>query len=311
MDSHYILLHYRFELSIKYRKDCQKSGYNDISIPNLFPYGVSMAFIDSYNIIRGDLDKIFRSRLTIQTLLSLDQGGKSLTELREITGSSSQALIPIIRKLELNNLIVRVSEGYCLTPVGQIMNIKINDVFSFLSVISTYKSYFKDHYLEAIPLEFLQEIEKLNDSYLLSDTQVEIFAVYSNFLKIVAEAKWIYGISSIMSLGHAEAIAKRVKEGIVVDLVVDNAVMDQLRSDPYNGLINEIAKYSNFKIFLYKNKLNLGIILSNSTLSLGLYKADKITYDTTMDILSKNPTAIAWGERVFNYFKEKSELMVL
>ena len=44
------------------------------------------------------IQSIYGSRLMIQILLSVEEGGTPLSTLREITGSTSQALIPKIRQ---------------------------------------------------------------------------------------------------------------------------------------------------------------------------------------------------------------------
>jgi predicted transcriptional regulator len=55
--------------------------------------------VDHYARIMGDIQALFRSRLQIQILLALADGTKTLAHLRDVTGSSSQALIPKIRGL--------------------------------------------------------------------------------------------------------------------------------------------------------------------------------------------------------------------
>ncbi|MCK9278083.1 MAG: hypothetical protein M0P22_08360, partial [Methanoculleus sp.] len=56
--------------------------------------------LEIYNECRDDIQAIFRSRLLTQILIALGSGSKPLSALRDVTGSSSQALIPKIRQLE-------------------------------------------------------------------------------------------------------------------------------------------------------------------------------------------------------------------
>ena len=55
--------------------------------------------IEIYNNNQEEIQGIFRSRLITQILLALGEGVKPLSKLREITGSSSQAIIQKIRML--------------------------------------------------------------------------------------------------------------------------------------------------------------------------------------------------------------------
>ncbi len=79
----------------------------------------------------GDIQALFRSRLQIQILLALVDGNKTLAQLREITGSSSQALIPRIRKLESGNFIAISDYEYHLTPVGRLLRQEDAGYYSF------------------------------------------------------------------------------------------------------------------------------------------------------------------------------------
>lgn len=60
-----------------------------------------MSMLEIYKEARTDIQAIYRSRLMTEIILSLNEGIKNLSQLREITGSTSQALIPKIRKLAL------------------------------------------------------------------------------------------------------------------------------------------------------------------------------------------------------------------
>jgi predicted transcriptional regulator len=53
--------------------------------------------------------------------------------------------------------------------------------------------------------------------------------------------------------------------------------------------------------------LKVGITVTDKALSLGLYKKDGITYDTTTDLFSIDSHAIAWGERLFSFYRERAE----
>ena len=77
---------------------------SNIAFTGLPPnHGLRAKEVDQYTRIMGDIQALFRSRLQIQILLALADGTKTLSQLRDITGSSSQALIPKIRKLESSN----------------------------------------------------------------------------------------------------------------------------------------------------------------------------------------------------------------
>ncbi|MDD4305453.1 MAG: hypothetical protein PHH67_02890 [Methanosarcina sp.] len=61
-----------------------------------------------------DVQARYRSRLLTETLISLNEGSRRLSQLREITGSTPQAIIPKLRKLEADHLIETKGREYFL-----------------------------------------------------------------------------------------------------------------------------------------------------------------------------------------------------
>ncbi|MDD4522709.1 MAG: hypothetical protein PHW84_07265 [Methanosarcina sp.] len=64
-----------------------------------------MNHFEIYKKMDDDVQAIYRSRLLTEILLSLNEGSRKLSQLHEITGSTSQALIPKLKKLEADHLI--------------------------------------------------------------------------------------------------------------------------------------------------------------------------------------------------------------
>jgi predicted transcriptional regulator len=262
--------------------------------------------LKKYESVQDTIHQIFRSRLQIKILLSLADGKKNLTDLRNITGSSSQAILPIIRKLESSHLIYSMRTEYSLTPMGRTVYAKIQDCVFTIDVLKNQNEFWENHYLEGIPPVFLEDIGDLRDCRIISDTMVDIFQVYSNFLNIVKKAKCIYSVSSIMSPGHADAIAARVPDGFPIHLVVSTEVAAQMKLEPYREKLTALQKYDNFSVSAIQEPIKIGLLITDTCLSLGLYKNDGITYDISTDLMSTEKTAISWGKKIFHYYQEQS-----
>jgi len=261
-----------------------------------------MDILDIYEDVQKDVQAIYRSRLQAQILLSLYVDNNTLAKLREVTGSTSQALLPKIRILESNKLIESVEHEYRLTPLGKIVASRVADSVMTMGTVLEHKEFWKSHYMEAIPQPLLESIGSLYDSKIVSDTNVEIFNVYHHFLDMIKKADHIYGITAIMSSGHADILGERIQEGIPVKLIVTKSVIEELRQQPYIEQIHQLQKLPNFQVFMVDNDINLGFTVTDKCLSLGLYKSDGITYDTTTDLFSYDETAIKWGEKLFEYY---------
>ena len=259
--------------------------------------------VDEFTRMMGDIQALFRSRLQIQILIALMDGTKTLAQLREITGSSSQALIPKIRKLETSNFITIANYQYNLTHIGRVFTKKIQDIILFKSVIRKHKKFWDQHYTQSIPDEYFSSVGDLYNSEIVTDTNVEIFNVYFNFLKMIQESEEIYILSPISSPAHIDAVLKRINEGAYVETLVGKDLIAHLSQSPLFDKIYELASHTKSKILVLEEMPKLGLTVTENHISLGLFKNDGITYDTTTDLYSTDPRAVSWGHMVYHYYR--------
>ena len=267
-----------------------------------------MKILEIYDSMMEEIQSVYRSRLLIQILLSLYEGNKTLAQLREITGSTSQAIIPKIRILESADYITMVDYEYQLSPLGRILAGKIHDHVRTTGSIKHHQQFFSTHHLEGIPAPFLADIGDLYDSRIISDTNVEIFNVFFNFIKMVSSGSRICILSPISSPAHTEAIAKRVLMGVPVDLVVGKELAVQLFQPGYIETIRPVLEHGeNLRIMVTGQRIPVGLTVTDKGLSLGLYRNDGVTSDTTPDLFSEDPVAVAWGQRLFDHYLQGAE----
>jgi predicted transcriptional regulator len=253
------------------------------------------------------IHSIYSSRLKIQILLTLLHNTASLGQLRDVTGSASQALIPKIRGLERQGLIEAVNYEYHLTPLGRVVATNVESFVQLVGGIDQHHTFFADHDLSDLPAIFLQNIGDLYNSEPKQDTTTDMFYVYSHYLEILRDAAYIHGISSVASPGLARFIAEKVVTGIPVELVVNREVVELLTKEPYASNMQGLACSPNFYVWVTGENLRVGLTVTDKYLSLGLFKKDTNLYDSSADLFSSDPEAIEWGESLFRYYKERSK----
>lgn len=267
--------------------------------------------LEIYNEFHDDIQAIFRSRLLTQILIALGDGSKPLSTLRDVTGSSSQALIPKIRQLEALHYVESVRGDYALTPIGRIVEPEIERLVMVMGVLRRHRDFWVEHDIEGIPPEFLREIRHLYNSEVVKDVEENIFVVYAAFLTILREASWIHGLSSIMSQVLANAIKEAVLDGRPVELVISQKLAQTLVAEPYDAVLGSLKGHTNFSIYVSPSPIRLGMTATDKYLSLGLYRRDTNAYDAATDLISTDAAAIAWGERLFQHYKADSTLLQL
>jgi len=265
--------------------------------------------LEIYNEFHDDIQAIFRSRLQTQVMIALGSGSKPLSTLREITGSSSQALIPKIRQLEALHYVESVQGDYALTPMGRLVEPKIERAVTLMGVLQRHRGFWVEHEIEGIPLEFLNEIEHLYHTEVVRNIEEDVFAVYASFQAILRKASWIHGVSSIMSPLLADEVQVTVMEGRPAELIVTGELARRLGDEPYRTMLEPLSGHENFKMFTSSSPIRLGLTVTDGYLSLGLYRRDTEKYDATTDLVGTDAAAVSWGERLFQHYKADAKAL--
>lgn len=163
-----------------------------------------------YGKIEEEIKSIYRSRLQTQILLSLNEENKTLSQLREITASTSPAVIPIIRILESNQLIEMNSHSYHLTPIGKILTTKMQDSIMAFGAISKFRAFLANHHIGWIPEPLLNNIGDLIDSEIISDTTENVHQVLDTYLRCLRKSRQVFIVSSMTSIELCDAVIERL-----------------------------------------------------------------------------------------------------
>jgi predicted transcriptional regulator len=265
--------------------------------------------LEVYNKNYKLIQSIYSSRLKVQILLAIAQGPKRLADLREVTGSTSQAIIPKIRGLERLSLIESREHGYAITPSGRIIVTKIGDFVITIGELMQHRDFWATHDIEGIPQPFLHTIGALHSSEVEFDTTDNMFHIYSQFISILQQAGYIHAISSVMSPTVADVLSERIIAGIPVELIVSRSIAAGLLQEPFLSKIQKLKPYQNFKIWVVDETLNLGLTVTDKNLSLGLNKKISNVYDSSADLFSTDLSARKWAEDLFQYYRDRAVLL--
>lgn len=268
-----------------------------------------MSSITAYGEIEDEIKSIFRSRLQTQILLSLSEENKTLLQLREITGSTSQAVIPKIRILESNKLVEEDGHNYRLTVMGKILTSRIEDCILVSGVFWKFKDFWAKHHLEGIPEPLLNDIGDLIDSEIIRDTTEDSHKVVSSYLRCLKESRQIFIVSSMIHFELIDAVIERLVQGIPVEIVITKDVFEKSDKEHYIEKYSELMQYSNLRLMVTEEYVRVGTTVSENFLSFGLYKKDGMLFDFTEEIFSFDKKGLDWGKRFFQYFKDRAKLV--
>lgn len=154
-----------------------------------------------------------------------------------------------VRELEAIGLVEFCSEGYRLTPVGELVTRQCTDILDTVAVGLEFEEFFR--WLP--PGEFDLDVRALSDAELLVAESANPYAMINRHVRRVEEADRGRAILPLVGLHAYEAAHENVVEhGAETELVVEPAAADVLVSDPsFEPLTTEMLRTDRFELSVY------------------------------------------------------------
>jgi predicted transcriptional regulator len=205
-------------------------------------------------------------------LILLDSGPKEWDEIKSSLKVTSTGMLPQIKILEEEHLITKGDDRkFSLTLKGKAISAHLEPLVKTIEVFEKYQTFWNEHNLNVIPEEIFFDIKDLGNYQLLDVPDAELFDV------------------------------KCEKSSLIFTPSVFKIV-----SEKYRDLLEEYFRCEHASLYVSKDDIKFSCAVSDSYFSMSLFY-NTGAFDSKHDVVSRDPSAIAWGERIFSYFLERSE----
>jgi len=254
--------------------------------------------------------KLPRSEIRTNILLSLLRENKTLAELKAEVAIRDTTILHALKDLEALKLTVKSDRAYCLTNIGIIEALILEDFSSAADVLESFRDFWLLHDITVIPPHFLRRIADLHDSILIRADSLKLTKVHENFLNILLNSTRIKGISPIFHPEFIHVFNQLLSKGATVELILTSQVFEKITAVAESELIEKYLAEEKLKIFLIDEELRLALTVTNNVLSLGLFNLDR-EYDYNIDLTSSSREALRWGEDLFRHHQKNAKLILL
>jgi predicted transcriptional regulator len=177
-----------------------------------------------------------------------------------------------------------------------------------MNALKENKEYWLTHRIDLIPrplqrdLDVLFNLELIGDDVDASKIQIIISDLFRS-----AEAR-IIGISPVVTLEWARTLVEVAEGGIKVSFIITEKVLETLNKGEYkkHSLLSRLLSHPNVELRV-NNNIKLGFVSNGKTFAIGLIGPHGL--DIQRGLLGTDPKAIAWVERLYDYYREKSEIV--
>jgi predicted transcriptional regulator len=250
------------------------------------------------------LETIIASEKRRNLLLLLKTGPHTWDEIKTQLNVTATGMLPQIKILEQEHLLQREERTFDLTPMGRVLVDHMEPLTQTIDVFSRYKKFWQEHAVGELPPEILADIRSLGDYQIIENSDEEIFDINS-FLNNISGAKSIKGISHTIHPKYPSFFLNLAEKGTNASLILTPGVF-KIMKEKYHDALESGLKLNTSSLYVSKKDIKFSFIVTESYFSISLFYINGI-FDSKNDVTSHDPSALAWGERIFQYYQAQSE----
>lgn len=252
------------------------------------------------------LELIFFSEKRKDLLLFLKDGPKSISEIKESLNVGLVAILPQLKRLREDSLILKTGDVYSLSPLGIAVAGKMQPMIDVLNVFGSKYEYWSNHSVQSIPYPLRKRIGELaNCTFSEPPDRTRLFEPHREFVENLIKSKKINGIASIFHPLYPSLFLTFAKKGAEISILVTRPVYERTKAE-YGTELGEFLKFENASFYVCNDRIELSHVVTDRFLSLTLPFSDG-TFDHKEDVLCFDPVALKWGEDLFAYYRNISD----
>lgn len=251
------------------------------------------------------LDLILFSEKRKNVLLLLLEGPKDIETIKKALNASATSVQPQIKKLKEQHLVVQEKNLYKLSEIGKIVAEKMKPLVDTLFVLEENADYWANRDMSGIPPSLLRRVNELGHCITIEPQIDHMFEMIPEYVKNVEKAKkleitlpYFHPLFPSFFLGIAE-------KGVPMSLILPESVLKRWVED-YRGQTENFIKMENTKLFVCADCEKIpAIVAADNFMAMALFPKNTV-FDRKY-MLSFEPSALAWGKELYDYYEQLSK----
>ena len=240
-------------------------------------------------------------------LLLLAEGPRNIDKILDLLQVSRISLLPQIKKLKEEGLIVQKGDLYRLSIIGDILVKKTRPLLDAASTFEDNDSFWSHRKLDSIPFHLLKRIGDLKESQLVEPELTHGFDLFPEMINHFTGSSKVMLLFSYFHPQIPSFSLELAKKDVKVQLIFSRGSFDRFSGD-FRDTGEKILVKKNASIFVHAGsplEIPALIAISENALLLGFFN-EKGRFEGQY-ILSFEPRALIWGRELFEYYIERSE----
>ncbi len=250
-------------------------------------------------------DTIWLSEKRKNLLLLLNEGPRNIDHIKSALNVTSKAMMPQIKILKEQNMIIQNDEDYELSDIGQILVHNMNPLLKTLDVIEENREYWSSRDLTPIPEELAYKLGELGQCMLIEPDLNHMFDLPIEFTENLKRANSAMMFASYFHPLYPELFTEISANRTKFDLMLTMSVLDRMTEECEEEL-NILRASEDTNVYICDdNDIKLTTIAVTETFTyLCLFNKEGI-YDHRK-IITFDKSGIQWGKELFDHYKQKA-----
>ena len=251
------------------------------------------------------VDLLFMSQKRRDLLLLLKNGEKTLEEIVDILHVNPTGMLPQIKKLKNEHLVLQEDREYRLTPLAGILVEKMEPLLDTLQVIEENADYWQERDLSGLPKVFLGRLNELKPCSLVKPDPDNIFEPSAVFLENIGKSKKILSFSSIFHPVFSGIFLENQDDGAEITLIVTKKIYERLKDDFEKELKLYLAREKK-RLFICIDEIKIAMLIKTECFMAADFLTSKGAFDQET-IIGFEPAPLKWAEDLILHYRDQAQ----
>lgn len=256
--------------------------------------------------INDDIKFFAKSEIRMKILSELNKQPDNIRGIVKKTNITYSSVSSNIGKLEKRNYITKTNKKYYIAPMTEVFFNSIMEFKHSVDLINTYDKFWDKHNLKQLSIESVKNITDLKDSELIETTPIDIFKTHNTIKEQIIESKNVKAIFPYLHPEYPKLIERVLNNQGSVELILHQSIFKELILNINKKTRKKAIRNKKFRVYKFKEELNLYLTLCDENISLGLFKNDG-SFDQNRILISNNPKSNVWASELFEHVKKQVE----
>lgn len=237
-------------------------------------------------------------------ILLFEKGPLPIETIKSELDETSVSILPQIKVLIDNNLIIQNGGIYQLTHLGETVAEKVSPFIKNLQVLSVNPKFWSEHDTSEIPENLFNRIQEIGDFEII---EIDLRTIYYEPNQIIWQhiknAESIKTFITYYAPEYVMVYYDRLMAGAPVSITTSDYIVNMAKD--YKTEINNLLQLDRAELNVCSADVKIAeVTVTDKILLMVLYStAGNLDYDF---LAAESPSAVQWGNELYDYLRSRS-----